>query len=99
MLDEKEWEKSMDDSDSKSTTGLTAASATASLMEKSKSEEKLTVESTTKTLDDRVAQKTAIIPQKMMSTSLISSAAADSPYNQDNATIESVAEEAKKGWL
>ena len=30
---------------------------------------------------------------------MVSSAAADSPYNQENATIESVAEEAKKGWL
>ena len=98
MLDEKEWEKSLDDTDTKST-GLTAASATASLVEKSKSEEKTAVESTTKTLDDRVAQTTAVLPQKMMSTSLISSAAADSPYNQENATIESVAEEAKKGWL
>ena len=52
MLDEKEWEKNLDDTDSK-TTGLTAtaASASSSLVEKSKRDEK--AGESTKTLDDR----------------------------------------------
>jgi len=70
---------------------LTAA-ASGSLAETSKIE-KTVPESTS--LDDRIAAA----DQKMSDQSLISSAAADSPYNQENATIESVAEEAKKGWL
>ena len=84
MLDEKEWEKSLDDTDSK-ITGLTAA-ASPSLVDKKAVE--------VKTLDDRTTAA-----DRMSDRSLISSAAADSPYNQENATIESVAEEAKKGWL
>jgi len=88
MLDEKEWEKNLDDTDSK-ITGLTSTSApTSSLVEK-KPDVK------TATLDDRMTASA----EKMSDKSLISSAAADSPYNQENATIESVAEEAKKGWL
>jgi len=70
MLDEKEWEKSMDDTDSK-ITGLTSTSAASSLVEK-----KPDVKTAT-TLDDRMTGTA----EKMSDKSLISSAAADSPYN------------------
>jgi hypothetical protein len=68
MLDEKEWEKSLDDTDSK-ITGLTASASVSSLVEK-----KTNVKDST--LDDRMTAA-----DKMSDKSLISSAAADSPYN------------------
>ena len=70
MLDEKEWEKNLDDTDSK-ITGLTSASASASSLVEKKPDVK------TDTLDDRMTASA----EKMSDKSLISSAAADSPYN------------------